>query len=147
MLRFTSLASLALLLSACPNSSDEGAACVRDEDCAELCSRVNECLSADSAIEVRLSWTVSGLTPSPSNAGVCGVIEALEVRFESDSLRDEPIIYYPVPCELGRVYYDKMPDSIGVLQVTAIGGDDAVIDVAIRNIESRSSDFVVDFNP
>lgn len=136
-----------LLLSGCGGGSDEGAACVRDEDCDGVCSRINECLSADAAIEVRLSWTVAGQTPSPANAAVCGVIDALELRFESDSLRDEPLVYYPVPCNLGRVYYDKMPDSLSELRITAFDESNAVLGVEIRNIESRSSEFQVDFNP
>jgi hypothetical protein len=141
--------ALLLGLAACfagPEDSS-GAACVRDEDCPELCSRVNECLSAADAIEIRVSWTVGGQAPSPTTPGSCGAIDAFEVSLESDGERDEPINYFPVPCNLGQVYYDRMPNRLARVRMSAVHTDGSILEVVFLDIEGPSSSFQVNFNP
>ena len=137
---------LSLGLTGSCGHSDEGLACISDDDCDDRCSRVGECLTASSSIEIRLSWTVNQQSPSPSRADVCGPIRDLELSFESDSASDETIVYFPVPCELGRVFYDRMPDRLSQVRVTAYGEAETPLTVEFRNIESRSSDFRFDFS-
>lgn len=138
---------LALPLAGCfagPESSD--APCVEDDECPEICSRIGECLLEANAITIRASWTVGGQSPSPTAPAACGQIDALEVSLESDGARDMPVIYYPVPCDLGQVYYDRMPNRLKRMRMSAADANGAILDVVILNIEEPASDFQVNFD-
>lgn len=129
----------------CGQLSDSGAECQSDRDCAELCSRIGECLSAEHAIELRIRWSVNGVVPSPAQPAACGVIADFEVRLDSASRRDEPIAYFPTPCELGQVFYDRMPDRLSELRLTAHDAQGNALDSKSRAIEDRTSEFLIDF--
>ena len=136
-----------VLLSACFTGPESGpSTCTRDEDCPELCSRIGECLRAADAISIRTTWTVGGAAPTPSAPTPCGAIDALEVSLESGGARDLPILYYPVPCNLGQVFYDRMPNRLERVRFSAVHADGRVLQVVLRDIVDTASEFQVDFN-
>jgi hypothetical protein len=136
------------LLAGCFAGPEQTArSCARDEDCEELCSRIGECLRAADAISIRARWTVGGLAPSPTAPGPCGSIDAFEVSLESSGERDLPVIYYPVPCDLGQVFYDIMPNRLERMRMSAVHADGSVLQVILLDIVETASDFQVDFNP
>lgn len=141
------LAGLIFLAGCFAGPEQSERSCVRDEDCPELCSRIGECLRAADAISIRATWTVGGLAPSPTAPGPCGAIDAFEVSLESSGERDSPVIYYPVPCDLGQVFYDIMPNRLERLRMSAVRADGSILQVVLLDIVETASDFQVDFNP
>jgi hypothetical protein len=84
-------------------------------------------VQAGGSVRVEVSWTVNGDAPTPSLPAPCtsASIGELEVRFHD---RDgEPENYRPVPCELGRTLYDKMPPRFDSVEVIAYGEDSDVL--------------------
>jgi hypothetical protein len=137
----------ALLAGACGPISDTGSYCELDSDCSEVCNRLNECQAASDLISIRIHWTVGGTAPSPGNDEACGRIADFEVRMESDSLRDEPIAYYPVPCSLGQVYYDRMPDRLVSVQLSAVDDAQNILQDEIRILDRVDNELTIDFRP
>ncbi len=136
-----------LLLAGCftgPEFTENS--CSRDEDCPELCSRIGECLKAEDAISIRANWTIGGLAPSPNAPAPCGGIDAFEVSLESSGERDLLVAYYPVPCDLGQVLYDKMPDRLERMRMSAVHADGTILQEILLDITETSSVFQVDFN-
>ena len=126
-------------LTACPPVSDEGESCQNSGDCEFQCSRVGECLSEDGGIEVRIRWTINGMSPSPNAPGVCGDISDFEVLFESSSARDS-IAYFPIPCENGMVYYDQMPPRLLGVHLSGKSESGATLTSSFLPITSRSAE-------
>ncbi len=137
------IASLAQV-SAC-DISDEGASCTEDSQCDYKCSRIHECLAEGHEIEIRAQWTINGVAPTPTTPEACGRVANFEFHLESDSVRDESVTYYPVPCELGQVFYDRMPDRLRNLRLTAVDADGNSLGSLFRRIDFTSSDFTIDF--
>lgn len=132
-------------MSAC-EVNDEGLYCSDDRQCEFLCSHAQECLGSSGGREIRISWTVNGLPPSPADDSACGAIENFEVRLETDGRRDA-LAYFPVPCNLGQVYYDRMPDRFRNLRILGKDLTGETIVIEDRTIESASATFTIDFRP
>lgn len=133
-------------LSACGdgNSRGEGSYCSNDDSCSEICSRLNECITQEEAVEVRLSWTINQVAPTPAAPSPCGLIDHFEVRFNPVSARDEPAAYAPIPCSLGQALYDRLPGRFVQLQLTALDARQNALDVQVRGIESGSNTLLID---
>ena len=141
-------ALLLLGASACFNTEDgPQQSCSQNEQCPEVCSRGGECIAASDAIEIRASWTIGGQAPSPAAPGPCGNIDAFEVSLESDGARDIPLVYYPVPCDLGQVYYDRMSSKVQTLRMSAAAADGSILEVLFADIEGPSANVQLNFNP
>lgn len=140
-----------LLIAGCiglsPDASDEGASCRQASDCEDICSPVGECVFADSALDIRVSWTINGVAPTPTAPSPCGRIADFELRFESASTRDAVIAYFPVPCENGTVFYPDMPSRL--VQIRLIGIDEfgATVAQETREIVDTQSALTIDFAP
>ena len=109
--------ALALCLAAAGCfSRGESDECQTDADCADgdECTRVGECVAAGSAIRVELSWTIAGAAPS---AEACVAFDSLEVVFYEGEL--EASSYAPIPCDLARSTYDKMPARLDRVELIA----------------------------
>jgi hypothetical protein len=98
-------------------------------------------------IEIRASWTIGGQSPTPSAPGPCGAIDALEIALETGDARDEPIVFYPVPCDLGQVYYDRMSNRLTRMRLSSVASDGSIFEVAFINIDGASTVAQVDFIP
>jgi hypothetical protein len=131
-----------------------GGDCEADSDCGgEVCANDRQCLPPDRVIRVQVQWTIGGLPVSPAdgNDGPCAIagITELSVDFrDSDGdgpATDEGLGFRPVPCDLGRITYDRMPEWYDLLVLTAYGADgqlasveapivdrDAIVDVDLR---------------
>lgn len=139
---------LLLVGGACAANADRPrAACSRNEHCAEICSRDGKCIAASEAIEIRASWTIGGQAPSPTEPGPCGDIDAFEVSLESNGARDSPLVYYPVPCDLGQVYYDRMSNELQTLRMSSVATDGSILEVLFADIEGPTTDVQLNFNP
>jgi hypothetical protein len=114
------LTPFAALLAACGPLDAGGSAqyCSTDQQCDYQCSRLGECLDEGEAITVRVNWTIEGQAAGETS---CADIQELRLTFEPDSIRDEEVTYAPVPCELGTIYYDRMPDRFSAVRLTALG--------------------------
>ena len=97
--------------------------------------------------EIRASWTIGGLAPTPSAPGPCGAIDAFEVSLESDGTRDMPLVYFPVPCDLGQVYYDRMSNRLQTMRVSGIAADGTILEVVFGNIGGANADLQLNINP
>ncbi len=125
------------LLAACiglTSPPDEGASCQSPADCQDLCSPIGECVLRSSANDIRIRWTVAGVEPSVNAPAPCQGIDALEVRFEPDSLRDESVAFFPVPCENGSVFYPAMPPRFVQVVLTSVDSSGQAISQAIGTV-------------
>lgn len=119
--------------------------CDSDAQCgSQLCTRTNECLPANQIISVRLSWTFYG---EPATAELCeGLgIDALELTF-GDASNFERQSYFPVPCEIGRVFYDRMPNRFIYAELTTFSSG-LFVDSRFVTLSDRDTDATVDFTP
>ena len=135
----------ALALASC-DVSDEGLFCQRDFECEFQCSRVQECLGTDGGRDIRVHWTINGVAPSPADPSGCGSIVNFEVHMESDNRRDDAVSYFPVPCQLGQVFYDLMPDRLTNLRLIGKDANGTAIVIEERRIESTSTTHNIDFS-
>jgi len=112
--------------------------CGIDADCGDddVCTRTGECVAPGEVLRVVVTWTVGGQAPTPEVPDPCTAaeIDDLGVTF-IDTSSDELIDYVPVPCELGRATYDKMPARLDSVELAAwsTGGD--LIDRQSRDLE------------
>lgn len=124
--------------------------CVVDSDCAGggECTRTGECVQAGGSVRVTVSWTVNGDAPTPGRAEPCtsASIDELEIRFRDRDGESEN--YRPVPCELGRTVYDKMPPRFDSVELRAYGADDELLASAEAPLTaSRENDVELDLAP
>ena len=121
---------LCLTAGGCFSRGQEVDECQTDADCDGECSRINECVEAGTAIRVELAWTVAG---APATDETCAPFEALEVFFY-DGER-EASSYAPIPCNLARTTYDKMPPRLDRIDLAAYGSGGAILDSHTASLE------------
>jgi hypothetical protein len=102
--------ALLLLLSACPMTTGPSTGeCETDGDCAgNVCARDGFCYPAESVREVRTTWTILG---HPASSATCGAVTNLAIGFTGGAAGEQPLMYAPVPCEVGQWLMDKLPDT------------------------------------
>ncbi len=134
----------ALLASACFTVTD-GGQCSVDDHCGSgfSCTRTAECVATSQLSSTRLTWTVDGVTPSPSDVTPCAGIAELEIIFD-DSFNGLATHYAPVPCNLGQVFYDKMPPRFDL--VILVAKDNAGRRVDRKSASIRPGENVVDLD-
>lgn len=98
-----SLLGIAMLAS-CPGP---GSDCERDFDCAggEVCANNHACVPSGTTYRLVITWTLDGY---PASAQTCALIERLELRVTETATGDYAS-YAPVPCDIGRFTFDKLP--------------------------------------
>ena len=108
-MRSVSLLTLALL-AGCPMTTGPSTGeCRTDGDCAgNVCARDGFCYPAEEVREVKTTWTIMGRVASPAT---CGAVESLSIAFSGGLAGEQPLMYAPVPCELGQWLMDKLPDG------------------------------------
>lgn len=112
----TIIAGMIPSLAACFTSAGNGD-CLSDRDCGELvCTRVGDCASAGAVYALRIEWTVHGLTTD--DAAACADVGELELAIEDPTTGDIHAVR-PVPCEVGRFTFDKLPLSFTEVTLTA----------------------------
>ena len=52
-----------------------------------------------------------------------------------------------MPCDLGQVFYDVMPNRLERLRMSAASADGSILQVVLLDIVEIANDFQVDFNP
>ncbi|WP_428268274.1 hypothetical protein [Haliangium sp.] len=117
------LAGLALAVAGClAGCLIGGRACEDDGDCGgETCARNGEC--AAEVMSVLLSWTVSGRVADEES---CARYDHLSLTFEDADI-DQKLTYEPIPCPLGRIYYDRMPARFDMAVLSAEGSGGQVL--------------------
>lgn len=143
------LAIAALPLGACfgsSDASDEGKACSHSQECQELCSPLGECVLESTALDIRVNWTINDVTPKPSMPESCGSITNFELRFESESPRDLPIAYFPVPCMTGTVFFPAMPSRIVRVTLSGFDARETFITSETREVISQKGELFFDFS-
>jgi len=102
---------------------------------------------------VELHWTIAGAPVAPGADAACTAarITDLSVDFR-DSDRsggvssDEELGFRPVPCDLGRITYDRLPEWYDLLVLTAYDADGEVASVEAPILD-RNSILEVDLRP
>lgn len=125
-----------------------GEECVADADCASdgECTRTGECVPDGGALRVVVRWTIAGQAPSPPRPEPCSPIGELEIEFRDPG--GDPEDYRPVPCDLGRATYDKMPPRFESVEVVAYDPAGERLASSEAALEPRGeSDVVVDLVP
>jgi hypothetical protein len=92
-----------------------------------VCARTGECVAESNIVDIRIDWTVNGQTVTPTSDAACRDIDKLSVTFV-DLRTDPDVSYYPVPCNLGRITYDKMPGRFDRVELTAWDDRDRELD-------------------
>lgn len=138
------------LLGACSfpaaDNGEAAAHCTEDRHCDYRCSRLGECLSPDEEMSVRVYWSVGGERPSADN-GVCTGIGELRLAFEPESAREDEASYGPVPCSLGQIFYDRMPDRFVRVRLTALSEGGGVFAEASAPVEGPEAEATLDLRP
>lgn len=118
-------------LAGCVLLAPAGAPCEVDADCGDglACARNGEC--AAGLRSVYIGWTVAG---QPAGEAACADIASLAVTFadaeaEAGGLAAE-IVYQPVPCALGQIRFDRMPDRLDRVDIDTRGSDGRTSQVA-----------------
>jgi hypothetical protein len=133
-----------------PTTAPSGGACTVDGDCpdGQECTRVEECVESGTSLRVVLSWTVAGVAPTPEAPEPCAPFSELEVRFHDPNVDDEDVSFRPVPCDLGRTVYDKMPPRLTSVEVIAYDEQGRDVDSESASLQpSGESDVTVDLQP
>ncbi|MBA3503557.1 MAG: hypothetical protein M4D80_39005 [Myxococcota bacterium] len=108
--------AVVLLLAGCPLSAGPNTGeCEGDSDCGgNVCARDGFCYPKETVRGVKTTWTIKGQTASPTT---CGPVTSLMIAFTGDNPGDAPLMYAPVPCEIGQWVMDKLPDSYTLVEL------------------------------
>ena len=119
------------LLAGCVLLPPGGALCEVDADCGGglSCARTGEC--AAGLVSVAISWTVAG---QPASEAACADIASLAVTFVDAEAgatgQVAEVVYQPVSCPLGQIFFDRMPQRLDQVDVDARGTDSRLVQVA-----------------
>jgi hypothetical protein len=110
------LAVVTLFLAGCPLAAGPSTGeCEGDSDCSgNVCARDGFCYPEEVVREVKTTWTIRGQTASPTS---CGPVTSLMIGFSGDNPGEAPLMYAPVPCEIGQWVMDKLPRSYGFVEL------------------------------
>ena len=108
------------LLAGCPGpTSHDGQLCETDAECgSDLCARDGECLPASQLREVKITWTINGMTAS---ATTCAGTPDLYLQFDSLQFGDT-FGFAPVPCMQGSFNIDRLPKRFDQVELGVEGG-------------------------
>lgn len=136
------LFSCMVLASACLPAPAER--CRTDDECdGAVCSRDGECALAGTLVAVRLSWTLCAAPVTPERCQASDL--SLRVTFVDDDT-GENVLYEPVLCELGQIYFDRMSPRFDAVEAS-IMTDSCVLDSARFSLQGPESVFEIDFAP
>lgn len=125
-------------------SDGYGAYCQTDADCYQgLCTRTSECVPQGSVIEVRIFWTLYGVSPT---AELCEPTPEFRVTFEDLETGDNTT-YQPVPCTLGQMYFDRMPGRFDQVKVSVHDVNGWWLDEARFPLVQQDNRIDIDFQP
>lgn len=99
-----------LVFAACPMTTGPSTGeCNSDGDChGNVCARDGFCYPPETVRSVKTTWTILG---RPATASTCGAVTNLAIAFTGGAAGEDPLMYAPVPCELGQWLMDKLPDT------------------------------------
>lgn len=136
---------LALLGVLAANAGCAPLYCERDSDCgSQVCTHTRECVAPDQVRSIRLSWTLYELPPDESLCEALGVT-AMRVTFQ-DSAAWEAQSYEPVPCELGQVYFNRLPLRFTLVEIVALGGG-LILESRLLDMQGPETIVTVDLSP
>ena len=120
--------------------------CDLDAECDDglVCARTGECADADQLLSVRLSWTLYGQEASEQTCGSLAVT-SMEVIFE-DQYTGDNRSYAPVACELGQVFFNRMPPRFSSVRVVVKNGGRRLDSVRVW-LQSGETVAAIDFLP
>ena len=129
-----------LFLAGCPLATGPSTGeCETDRDCAgNVCARDGFCYPSADVREVKTTWTIMG---RPASVTTCGPVTNLSIAFSSGAAGESPLMYAPVPCEIGQWLMDKLPDAYTIVELgkengfperKTIGGS-GVVEFDLRN--------------
>src|SRR5688500_8030109 len=105
---------LLLLLAGCPMTGPSTGECATDGDCAgNVCARDGWCYPAADVREVKTTWTIMG---RPASSATCGTV-TLSIAFSGGAAGEDPLMYAPVPCDIGQWLMDKLPESYSFVEL------------------------------
>ena len=89
--------------------------CTTDGDCAgNVCARDGFCYPSADVREVKTTWTIMG---RPASTATCGPVTSLSIGFTSGAAGESPLMYAPVPCDIGQWLMDKLPDTYTIVEL------------------------------
>lgn len=110
--------------------------CVIDTDCGDqVCAITGECVGTGTVRTVRIRWQVANQSPTPQAPELCGAISDLEVSFRDRDGLEDGVSYWPVPCELGTVFYNHVPSWLDRLRIVAFDSADSALDEQVFSLE------------
>ena len=134
------LLSLAILASGCVVPREE---CSQDSDCGQgQCARAGECVPAGALQSARIFWTVDSQPPSDTS---CAPVGELAVGFH-DRIVDDKVVFRPVPCTLGQIFFDRMAARYTDVELTALDPDGGVITQVSGTLAGPASELTFDLD-
>jgi hypothetical protein len=143
-------AALALLATGCLSAEGDGLSneCVRDGQCGTLvCANTGECVAESNIINVTINWTVNGEAVSPQSDRPCASVDEFSVKFLDLGGGGQNVEYSPVPCNLGRITYNKMPGRFDAVRVTAWSFSGYSLDEAQASLQLGQNTIDLDLRP
>jgi len=114
----TALALALALLPCCPASHD-GQMFEADSECGgDICARDGECIAASEVRQVKITWTINGMTANATN---CGAEQDLYLQFDAPDPGDT-FGFAPVPCMQGQFTIDRLPKRFDEVELGAENG-------------------------
>lgn len=113
-----------------------GTYCQSDSDCgSSICSRFGTCVDPAQAMTISATWTITGMTASTT---ACNGIDHLEV----DYLSGGAVLggFAPVPCNSGKVHFDKLPANIDTVRITELSPSNGSLGVATGAVQGPAND-------
>lgn len=100
--------------------------CEVDPDCGSAfeCTRMHECTPVGTSLAVRVVWTIDGEAPTPE---LCMVHEITEMSLTFiDREEDNAPKYSPIPCPLGRIFFDRVSPRFDQVSLYAHQSDGSI---------------------
>lgn len=104
-----------LLASSCGDTGSSRSACTRRPDGVLV-----------------ISWTVNGQDPGSE---ACGGVDHLVLTLVADSCQ---VRISPVPCNLDRLRYDRLPDGPGTVMLEALSASNCVVARGAAPVDLRT---------
>lgn len=141
MRQITLLSLLLALGFGCAFPRDE---CATNSDCGDgECTRTHECVSAGALQSARIFWTLYGAAPDEA---ACESVEEMTVSFIDRDTEDN-VVFRPVPCTLGQIFFDRMAARFDEVRLSARGRNGRTLDDGRAGLSGSESEISFDLRP